>query len=846
MAGKKPLLFERGLGQLLKDKEHDVDVIQGDDRETSSLEHGAAPPEPVVPLQPAVEEQPAVPEQTPVHEPVRDSPTQVATVTIDDVDIFQSFVQESQDHLSNIEDKILKLEDANDSAVVNEIFRSMHTMKGSSSFFGLEKIKTISHSLESALDSLRSDRIQVSPELIDVLLAGTDLLVQMIDELDSNIADVDPTKVPVEIAQSSLDINPIMNRVVGFDSPVAGEPAGEADSTLADTTQNPGSGEPLEDAGIDDLITPELRASFRAEAKELLDQAERDILALEKTPSDLSLIDGAFRAVHTLKGNAGFLGFGEVEKICMELETNLDAIRKGKKQARPKTITILLNTIDSMSRLIGMSDQDADSVPADSEQDTDAFGDEDSAETEVATDSTYKPLGEILIDLGETTEEAVEEALDNQERKVGEILLSEGAVSESGLQKALGVQQESTRVIAAESPDSRVERKDIRVDMSKLDKLFDLMGELITAEAMVIHNPEVQEIESFTTAAVYLGKITREMQELTMSVRMIPLEGLFNKMRRLVRDLSRRFGKKVDFQVSGQDTEMDRNIIEQISDPLIHIIRNSIDHGIDEAGNRVAAGKSETGTIQLSARYEGNEIWITVADDGRGLDRDRILAKAGEKGLLRADPDTMSDNDVWQLLFEPGFSTAEQVSEISGRGVGMDVVKRNIEKLRGKIVIDSTLGAGTELVLRIPLTLAIIDGVTFHVGDVLYALPLSDILEFYKAREADVTRTASNRQVLRLREELIPVIKLHEFFGTQTERSGIEDGIIIVVQVSGRKAGLLVDGIAGYQQIVVKALPEYLGVMRAISGCSIMGNGEVSLIVDSGSLLKEELEQSVS
>ncbi len=417
-------------------------------------------------------------------------------------------------------------------------------------------------------------------------------------------------------------------------------------------------------------------------------------------------------------------------------------------------------------------------------------------------------------------------------------------MSGKALEDALDKQGKAEVKELAGQPAYRAERKDIRVDMAKLDKLFNLMGELITAEAMVIHSPELAnlELESFSRSANYLSKITREMQEITMSVRMIPLEGLFNKMRRLIRDLSRKFGKKINLIVNGQETEMDRNVIEEISDPLVHILRNAIDHGIEAKETRLERGKESSGTVSLNAKYEGSEIWISIKDDGAGLDRERILDKAEEKGLLTAERESMSDAEVWQLVFAPGFSTAEKVSEVSGRGVGMDVVRRNIEKLRGKIDINVIPGEGTEVVLRIPLTLAIIDSITVKVGTFVYALPLGDILEFHKASDDQITKTDTRREVLKLREDIVPVIKLHEFFNTESAKSSTWDGILLVTQAHNRKAALLVDDIVGYQQIVVKALPDYMGQMRAISGCSIMGNGEVCLIIDTGSLLKRELE----
>jgi two-component system chemotaxis sensor kinase CheA len=389
------------------------------------------------------------------------------------------------------------------------------------------------------------------------------------------------------------------------------------------------------------------------------------------------------------------------------------------------------------------------------------------------------------------------------------------------------------------------QRKDIRVDMDKLDKLFELTGELITAETMVVQHPELRNLDlnGFESAASYLTKITRQMQEITMTVRMIPLEGLFNKMRRLVRDLSKKFDKNVLMEVSGQETEMDRNVIEQISDPLVHVMRNSIDHGIEDGATRVAAGKPKEGRLQLNAKYEGNEIWITIKDDGKGLSREKILAKAEERGMLKGDEENRPDEDIWKMIFEPGFSTAAQVSDVSGRGVGMDVVRRNIEKLKGKISVTSKTGEGTEIILKIPLTLAIMDGISVKVGNCNYAMALGDILEFHKATEGQVVNTDGRHSVLKLRDELMPIIKLHEFYEIDTKKKEVTDGILIITNSNNRKAAVLVDDIIGYQQIVVKSLPGYIGSIRAVSGCSIMGDGEVSLIIDMGSLLKEELDE---
>ena len=736
---------------------------------------------------------------------------EVENVVIEDVEILHSFIAESKDHLENIEEKILKLEDSNDNSLINDIFRSMHTMKGTSAFFGFHNIERLSHSLESVLDDLRNEIMTLSSDTVDLLLAGTDILGKQIAELEHHSSSLgnQPGTIALHTTADSAEITDRIKALRSGESPsAADQPDTEEHST-------------------DDLITPEIIENFVSESADLLDATEELILELEKSPENKDVLDGAFRCIHTLKGNAGFLGLSQFEHISMDLESVLDSVRNDSRSADQRAIEIILSTIDSLRKAISSVNKNAE------KENGSGAGLEDEA---------YKPVGEILVEMGAVSKDEVNSALNQQERKIGEILLEEGKVSDRDLETALSTQHK-TQTPSVDGQQGVLERKDIRVDMNKLDKLFDLMGELITAEAMVINNPELEslELESFDRAANYLSKITREMQEITMSVRMIPLEGLFNKMRRLVRDLSRKFSKDINLKVRGQETEMDRNVIEEIADPLMHIIRNAIDHGVEGAESRKAAGKGPSGTISLGAKYEGNEIWIIVKDDGRGLDREKILKKAEERQLLKGESDALTDEDIWQLLFEPGFSTAEKVSEISGRGVGMDVVKRNVEKLRGKIDISTVPGQGTEIILKIPLTLAIIDGITAQVGNILYAVPLGDILEFHKAKPEQITNTDANREVLTLRDKLIPVVKLHEFFETASEKTETGDGILIVTRRNGRQAALLVDEIIGYHQIVVKALPEYMGEMRAISGCSILGNGEVSLIIDTGSLLKENL-----
>ena len=729
-------------------------------------------------------------------------------ILIEDNEVLDSFIQESHDHLDTIEERILTLESDANPDLIDDIFRSMHTIKGVSSFIGLNKIKNLSHSLESLLDRLRLNELEINSELISILLDGTDILVNMINfiERESEFKGKDNhsyrIEEPVIEYESLLDkINNIGNGQI--------EAVVETEPVIPDNTA----------LMVDDLITEDMIEKFIEESSDLLDSVEHSMLELENSNDISDAVDHAFRNLHTIKGNSGFFGFQAIEETSMEIENLLDLIRKGENKADHRNVSLILQKVDLlrnfMHRLISPQ-KDKSSV-----------------------EQEYKPLGDVLIDMGVSREE-IEHAASLQNKKLGEILLEEGVLSSSTLDKALESQNKTETGV----PSISIKRKDIRIDMEKLDRLFDMVGELITAEAMVVDSEDLQGIElrDFNKSALYLSKITREIQSITMSMRMIPLEGLFNKMKRLVRDLSRKMDKPVIFNISGADTEMDRNVIEEIADPLVHIIRNSIDHGLESQALRTQSGKTAQGKVDLNARYEGNEIWITIKDDGAGLNRKKILNTAISKGLVNVDTETLEPQDINKLIFEPGFSTVNQVSEISGRGVGMDVVKRNIEKLRGSIDIRTEEGVGSEMILRIPLTLAIIEAISCKVGHMIMALQSSDVIEFLKPAKSLFTETRKNSVVINLRNEIIPVIDMNQFYKINNGRKNLEDGVIIVISAAGVKSALVVDEILGSKQMVVKALPELLEESRAISGCSLMGNGDVCLIIDAAALIKETLE----
>jgi two-component system chemotaxis sensor kinase CheA len=389
------------------------------------------------------------------------------------------------------------------------------------------------------------------------------------------------------------------------------------------------------------------------------------------------------------------------------------------------------------------------------------------------------------------------------------------------------------------------ESSSIRVGVEKVDQLINLVGELVITQAMIeqrIGALDPIHHERLLNSASQLARNTRDLQEAVMSIRMMPMDYVFSRFPRMVRDLAGKLGKKVEFVTRGAATELDKGLIERIVDPLTHLVRNSVDHGIEMPEKRRATGKSEAGTLTLSAAHQGGNIVIEVSDDGGGLNRDRILAKAKQQGL--AVSDTMPDADVWQLIFAPGFSTAEVVTDVSGRGVGMDVVKRNITAMGGTVEIRSVPGSGTTIAISLPLTLAILDGMSVKVGDEVYILPLGYVIESLQPAAADVKDIAGQGQVVKIREEYLPLIPLYQIFAIAPAFTDPSQGIVVILEADGKKAALLVDGLVGQQQVVVKNLESNFRKVAGISGATILGDGGVSLILDVSALLRSSRQLS--
>ncbi|WP_447968351.1 chemotaxis protein CheA [Nitrospira sp. M1] len=442
----------------------------------------------------------------------------------------------------------------------------------------------------------------------------------------------------------------------------------------------------------------------------------------------------------------------------------------------------------------------------------------------------YKTIGEILVDEGAASPAQIETALAKQ-KPLGQILVEEKAVSPQQVNQALTKQQQM----------KKGETASIRVDTEKIDKLINLVGELVITQSMITDLGEkftMNQLPILQERIIQLERNTRELQERVMSIRMVPIGATaFNRFPRLVRDLASKSGKKIQLVMSGEDTELDKTLIEAIGDPLTHLVRNSADHGLEGPEERVAAGKPELGTIRLNAMHDGGSICISVEDDGRGLNKQKILKKAIEKGLI-TESESLSDEAVWLLIFRPGFSTADTITDISGRGVGMDVVKRNIEALGGSVAIQSVEGKGSKLTLKLPLTLAIIDGMTVRVAQENYIIPLISVTESIRPKPSELQTVVGKGEVFNLRGEWVPMVRLYEVFGVQPEFSDPSEALLVIVESDGKRVALFVDELTGQQQVVIKSLEQNFQKIEGISGATILGDGQVALILDVPSLVK--------
>jgi two-component system chemotaxis sensor kinase CheA len=591
---------------------------------------------------------------------------------------------------------------------------------------------------------------------------------------------------------------------------------------------------------------PSLIGDFIQESRDHLHIAETVLLELETDPLKTDNIDTVFRAWHTIKGVAGFLALKEIQEFAHSMESVMDKVRKHEMQLHADSIDRLLEANDCLkSFLVNVEEATSTGILKIPEQFDRLLAQLKSPDTQRAQpdksglQATDKKIGEILVDTGAAAAEAVEAALKKQQagdgRKLGEILIEEQRLTARTVGNALAAQTASRAATAIEET--------IRVPVNRIGQLVDTIGEAVIAQSMIYAQQAIRNLgdQSIHTKIAHASMIMRQIQEMAMSLRMVSVKATFQKMARLARDLSKKFDRDLDFITEGEDTELDKSVVENIGDPLIHMIRNSIDHGIENADERQKAGKPAKARVTLRAYHRAGNIFIEVADDGKGLDRDTILEKAIGKGLCKPDA-RLTDDEIFRFIFLPGFSTAKVVTDVSGRGVGMDVVRRNIEMLRGSVEIASVKGKGTTFTIRLPLTLAIVDGMIVRASAENYIIPTLTIIESLRPSADQVDTVMQKGAIVKVRGELIPLVHLASLFSKngngKTHVDYLSGVIMIVEDMLGKKIGLHLDEIVGQQQVVIKSLGEGVGEVPGITGGAIMSDGTVSLILDIGGIVK--------
>ena len=587
--------------------------------------------------------------------------------------------------------------------------------------------------------------------------------------------------------------------------------------------------EPQAPETVDETQDESLLRDFIIEGLEYIDEIEVNLLNLEQDPENPDCVNAIFRPFHSIKGVAGFLNLETIQGIAHILESLLDSVRNNRLSVSSPVIDIILDGADALKAMIVKLKNEMEGKPTEPLEIDLAALRRRIKSVEQGTPDTVevKKLGEMLVEDGAITEENLDQGLESAQqsippKKIGEALMSEGKVTPKQVSQALRKQKEQVADTAV-----------IRVDIKKLDDLIDTVGELVITQSMIKQNSFILSNSDIRLSrdVSRLTTITSELQRTSASLRMVPIKQTFQRMSRLVRDLSRDAGKQVGVVTEGEDTEMDRNMVEEMYNPLVHMVRNAVDHGIDSSEARIKAGKPEKGMVKLRAFHRGGNIVIEISDDGRGLDKDVILKKAVEKGLVNRSDD-LSDHDIYKLIFLPGFSTAAKVTDISGRGVGMDVVKQAVEKLRGKIEIDSVVDKGSTFALNFPLTMAIIQGLIVKVGSEKYIIPITAIRQLSRPVKESYNNIVGRGEAINVMGKILPLVRLYKIFDIKPDHTNPWEAIVVVVEGEHGAKCLLVDEVLDEEEVVIKSLGEGLKNAKGISGGAIMGDGNVGLILD--------------
>lgn len=700
-------------------------------------------------------------------------------MSVDLSQFYEVFIDESYEGLDAMESELLNLEPGEvDSEIINTIFRAAHSIKGGSGTFGFLAIANFTHVLETLLDQIRNGERELEKHHIDLLLKSVDcvrgMLSTLLTEESQDSAEADALKIQFEA-------------ILAGETPAQPEPAPQPEPQKNATASK--EAPPQTNDKADETITI-WEIQFAPESH------------LFRTGNEPLFIFEDLAQLGELTVKANLEKLPNLQDIIIE-DCHL-------------SWTMTLDTKATLSKIKEVFEWV-----------------EDDAEIE------FKQIAQIddfsFMDLPSDTSTPDQASESAASKSITAPSPAENVVESESIDKPV------VKPVAAK-PAAKIDSSSIRVGTEKIDSLINMVGELVITQSMLNELGESEEIDQSKLIALreglaQLSHNTRDLQESVMRIRMLPISFVFSRFPRLVRDISQQLGKDVELKLLGEQTELDKTVMEKLSDPMVHLVRNSLDHGLETPEERIAGGKSGTGTVTLNAYHQGGNIVIEIIDDGRGLNTKKIREKAISNGLITKEQN-LSDDDVNELIFQPGFSTADEVSDLSGRGVGMDVVRRNINSLNGSVEVTSKPGVGSTFVIRLPLTLAILDGQLITVGNNVYIIPLVSIVESLQIDMSKVNSVGGGMDVLRLREDYIPIMRLYELFNHPDAGKKLEDGLLVVVESDNEKVGLLVDELLGQQQFVIKSLEANYKKVDGISGATILGDGSVSLIVDISGLIK--------
>ncbi|CDL87224.1 Chemotaxis protein CheA [Xenorhabdus cabanillasii JM26] len=716
---------------------------------------------------------------------------------------YQTFFDEADELLADMEQHLLLLNaDEPDHEQLNAIFRSAHSIKGGAATFGFTKLQQTTHVLENLLDSARRDEIRLTTDIINLFLEAKDIMQQQLDAYKSSQEPDEDTfnYICETLRQLALELQEDQPREEQRNMEVF-TAISEAEPVMEEIIQHEAESQEEEQAH-----------AVTTDQPEQLEEKISPAVAIDQGRIRVHLSGLKEREVALMKDELGHLGeVYDVEQTTDSLEASLIT------SATEDDITAVLCFVVEPEQITFL--------PVSDPQPTEAKTEENTTSSDATTTNTV--INNVVSDTVDIPQSANANNANNAKKKAD--------LHEVG--------RPAPRPVAG-SPRQRVESSSIRVAVEKVDQLINLVGELVITQSMLAQHCDALEPTKHSellSCMAQLQRNSRDLQESVMSIRMMPMEYVFSRYPRLVRDLAGKLNKKVELTLIGSSTELDKSLIERIIDPLTHLVRNSLDHGIEIPEKRLAAGKPETGNLTLAAEHQGGNICIEVIDDGAGLNREKILAKAQSQGLTVSE--NISNEEVAMLIFAPGFSTAEVVTDVSGRGVGMDVVKRNIQDMGGQIQINFQEGKGTVIRILLPLTLAILDGMSVKVNDEVFILPLSAVVSSLQPQKEDIYPLAGDEKLLQVRGEYLPLLELYRIFDIPNTETDPTKGIAVIVQSAGRRYALLVDKLVGQHQVVVKNIESNYRKVPGISAATIMGDGSVALIIDIPALQKLNHEQ---